>query len=243
MIVLFTDFGLSGPYLAQMQAVLIQQAPEVPVLDLMSDAPKFNPYASSILLAAYSRSFPVGTVFLCVVDPGVGSRRLPIVVQANSKFYVGPDNGLLGAVIKQSTESIAWQITYRPSTLSSSFHGRDLFAPVAAMLARGEEVPGKRIPIESLCMSRSEHSNTKNQLIYIDHYGNCITGLAAGELTTKQRLCVNSDRLSYARTFSEVEEGALFWYENSSDLIEIASNCGDAARILGVGIGTRVIPC
>ncbi|MDH5182656.1 MAG: SAM-dependent chlorinase/fluorinase [Gammaproteobacteria bacterium] len=243
MIVLFTDFGRSGPYLAQMQAVLIQQAPGIPVLDLMSNAPKFNPYASSLLLAAYGHSFPEGTVFLCVIDPGVGSERLPIVVKADGKFYVGPDNGLFEQVLKQSSTTMVWQITYSPTTISNTFHGRDIFAPVAAMIACGDKVPGNVICVEQLRSSRNENPNDKNQLIYIDHYGNCITGICAGELEHSKCLCINDHRISYARCFSEVEAGGLFWYENSSNLIEIAVNCGDAAENLGVRIGSRVIPC
>lgn len=243
MIVLFTDFGRTGPYIAQMQAVLIHQAPGIPVLELMSDAPRFNPLASSLLLAAYSQSFPSGTVFLCVVDPGVGSERLPIVVQADGKYFVGPNNGLFEQICKQSTNITLWEINYVSSSTSNTFHGRDIFAPVAAIIARGDKVPGNKLPIDKLVSTDMETTELKNQLVYIDHYGNCITGMVTGDISKTECLCVKSHKIPYARTFSDVESGSLFWYENSSNLIEIAANCDDASKILGVSIGSTVLPC
>lgn len=230
MIILFTEFGHSGPYLAQMQAVLIEQEPAIPVLEMMSDAPKFNPYASSILLAAYSRSFPVGTIFVCVIDPGVGSERLPVVVEADGKFYVGPDNGLFTQVVEHCANATSWIISYKTNSLCDTFHGRDVFAPVAAMIACGEVVPGKLIPTQQLYSSGMEESDSKNQIVYIDHYGNCIIAFLAGTLSLEQSICVNSHSLAYARTFADEEHGSAFWYENSSNLIEIAVNCGDASK-------------
>jgi S-adenosyl-L-methionine hydrolase (adenosine-forming) len=143
MIVLFTDFGLHGTYTGQLKAVLHQMAPGVPAIDLFADAPVGNPKASAYLLAAYAVWFPVGTVFLCVVDPGVGGRRPAIVLEADGRWYVGPGNGLFELVLRRAAKTRSWDIDWRPEHLSASFHGRDLFAPVAAMLARGEPPPGK----------------------------------------------------------------------------------------------------
>ena len=131
MIVLVTDFGLAGPYTGQVKAVLTQAAPGVPVIDLFADAPAGNAKASAYLLAAYAAWFPAGTVFLSVVDPGVGSERAPVVVEADGRWYVGPGNGLFELVRRRAAVSRCWEITWRPATLSNSFHGRDLFAPVA----------------------------------------------------------------------------------------------------------------
>lgn len=139
MIVLFTDFGLSGPYIGQMKAVLAREAPGVPLIDLFSDAPAFDPISSAYLLAAYAPEFPAGTVFLCVVDPGVGGERAALAVQADSRWFVGPDNGLMAVAAARAERSRRFfRIDWRPPSLSASFHGRDLFAPVAALLARGE---------------------------------------------------------------------------------------------------------
>ena len=143
MIVSFTDFGFHGPYTGQMKAVLHQMAPGVPVIDLFADAPVNNPKASAYLLAAYAAWFPPQTIFLCVVDPEVGGARPPVIVEADGRWYVGPGNGLFELVQRRASETRSWTIDWRPERLSASFHGRDLFAPVAAMLACGEPPPGR----------------------------------------------------------------------------------------------------
>ena len=140
MIVLFTDFGLAGPYTGQVMAVLHRVAPQVPVVSLFADAPSARPKPSAYLLAAYAAWFSLGTVFLCVVDPGVGSARRAVVAEADGRFYVGPDNGLFDLVLRRAAEARLWEITWRPERLSASFHGRDLFAPIAARLAAGETI-------------------------------------------------------------------------------------------------------
>jgi S-adenosyl-L-methionine hydrolase (adenosine-forming) len=134
MIALFTDFGLHGPYTGQMKAVLHQMAPTIPAIDLFADAPAGNPKASAYLLAAYAGWFQVGTVFLCVVDPGVGGTRPAIILEADGRWYVGPGNGLFELVRRRAKRTRSWDIDWQPERLSAS----DLFASVAAMLARGE---------------------------------------------------------------------------------------------------------
>ena len=132
MIFLFTDFGPAGPYLGQMEAVLRINAPGVDIINLVSDAPAGDPRLASYLLAALAADLPEGNVFLCVVDPGVGGERLPVALEADRRWFVGPDNGLLNTVAVRA-KRVAWQIiTWWPERLSASFHGRDLFAPVAA---------------------------------------------------------------------------------------------------------------
>jgi S-adenosylmethionine hydrolase len=143
MIALFTDFGLHGPYTGQMKAVLHQMAPGIPIIDLFADAPVGNPKASAYLLAAYATWFPVRTVFLCVVDPGVGGTRPSIFLEADGRWYIGPGNGLFELIQRRAQETRSWDIDWKPKHLSASFHGRDLFAPVAAMLARGDLPPGR----------------------------------------------------------------------------------------------------
>src|SRR5262249_35613023 len=143
MIVLFTDFGLTGPYTGQVKAVLQREAPGVPVVDLFADAPTANPRAAAYLLAAYSAWFDAGTIFLCVVDPGVGGARAPVIVEADGRFFVGPGNGLSEIVRRRARQARVFEITWQPPDLSATFHGRDLFAPVAARLGRGEAPAGE----------------------------------------------------------------------------------------------------
>ncbi len=129
MIVLFTDFGVAGPYVGQMKAVLYREAPGVPVVDLFADAPAARPKPSAYLLAAYAAWFPPGSVLLAVVDPGVGGSRAAVVVEADGRRYVGPDNGLFELVVRRAKTVRFRRISWRPRGLSASFHGRDLFAP------------------------------------------------------------------------------------------------------------------
>ncbi len=238
MIVLFTDFGEVGPYAGQVKAVLARNAPGVSVVDLLHDAPAFQAKPSSYLLAALIDVFPTETVFLCVVDPGVGGDRAAIVVEADGRWFVGPDNGLFEIVMRRANSISAWNITWRPESLSASFHGRDLFAPVAAMLAKDPAPPGDPIPVSSL--RRADWPDDLAEIIYIDNFGNAMTGLRARGLGTKTRLEAGGHTTVRFRTFSDLPSGGAFWYENSSGLAEIAVNQGRADRILGLGIGDPV---
>src|SRR5215831_8997082 len=167
MIVLFTDFGLQGPYTGQMKAVLHRMAPGVPIIDLFADAPAGNPKASAYLLAAYAEWFAAGTTFLCVVDPGVGGTRPPVMLEADGRWYVGPGNGLLELIERRAAKTRSWDIDFKPQRLSASFHGRDLFAPVAAMLARGEPPPGR--PRRDDADRRSDWPDDLAEIVYVDH--------------------------------------------------------------------------
>lgn len=236
MLVLMTDFGPTGPYMGQMQAVLYREAPGVPVVTLFNDAPRCNPRASAYLLAAYTNECPAGSVFLAVVDPGVGTTaRRPVMLQADGRWYVGPDNGLFELVRRRATTCRCWEITWRPSHLSASFHGRDLFAPVAARLARGETPPG-----ESMACSHNDWPDDLAEVIYVDHFGNAMTGLRAATVAPATLISAGGRQLCYARTFGAVAPGAAFWYENANGLIELAVNQGSAAQQLGLAIGARI---
>lgn len=238
MIVLFTDFGLHGPYAGQMKAVLAQMAPGIAVIDLFADAPVGNPKPSAYLLAAYAPWFPAGTVFLCVVDPGVGGTRPAIILEIDDRWYVGPGNGLFELVQRRAGKAQCFDITWKPERLSSSFHGRDLFAPVAAMLARGERPPGE--PRKNNVDRRPKWTDDLAEIVYVDHFGNAMTGLRATMLPEGTRLATSGQVLERANTFSDLLPGGAFWYENANGLAEIAVNQGRADRVLGLTIGTPV---
>ena len=238
MIVLFTDCGLHGPYTGQMKAVLHQMVPDTSVIDLFADAPAGNPKASAYLLAAYAVWFPTGTVFLCVVDPGVGGARPPVILEADGRSYVGPGNGLFELVQRRAATTRSWHIDWRPEHLSASFHGRDLFAPVAAMLARGEPAPGRPCPDDR--HRRVNWPDDLREVVYIDHFGNAITGVRSATLPSDARLAAVGRVFDRSRTFSDQATGATFWYENSNGLAGISVNLGRADRELGLAIGTPV---
>lgn len=237
MIALFTDFGLLGPYTGQMKAVLHEMAPGVPVIDLFADAPTGNPKAAAYLLAAYGMWFPAGTVFLSVVDPGVGGTRPAVFVEADGRWYVGPGNGLFELVQRRARKTQSWDIAWKPPLLSASFHGRDLFAPVAALLARGERPPGRR---RNTVDRQADWPDELAEVIYVDHYGNAMTGVRAATLPANARLVLAGRTLERARTFSDQPPGTAFWYGNSNGLAEIAVNQGRADRDLGLKIGTTI---
>jgi S-adenosyl-L-methionine hydrolase (adenosine-forming) len=238
MIVLFTDFGLDGPYTGQMKAVLHRMAPGIPVIDLFADAPVGNPKASAYLLAVYAEWFPVGTVFLCVVDPGVGGTRPAIIVEADGRWYVGPGNGLFELIQRRAGRTGSWDVDWKPDRLSASFHGRDLFAPVAAILARGEPPPGR--PHKNGEDRRADWPDELGEIVYVDHFGNAMTGLRAVVLPPNTRLATAGRVLERATTFSDRPLGAAFWYENSNGLAEIAVNQRRADHELGLAIGMPV---
>ena len=239
MIVLFTDFGHEGPYVGQIKAVLCREAPEAPVIDLLHDAPAHEPELAAYLLAAFVGEFPPDTVFLCVVDPGVGSeQRRPVVMEADGRWYVGPDNGLFDIVARRAGTARWWEIDEPPQRLSATFHGRDLFAPAAARIARGERPGGD--PRDGAARPGGDWPDDLARIVYIDRFGNAMTGLRAAALPADAGLEVAGRLLARARTFADVPPGAPFWYENSSGLAEIAVNRGRAADALGLSPGVAV---
>ena len=237
-IFLYTDFGAEGPYLAQVQAVLAAESPSVSVLNLLSNAPAGNPRPAAYLLAALAGTLPSGALVLGVVDPGVGGERLPIVVEAGRHRFVGPDNGLFSRAAARDPGARAWRIDWRPARLSASFHGRDLFAPVAARLAAGVDVPLTEVSLSQL--AGSEWPDELGEVVYADVYGNLLTGLRGDGLSDFAVLEAGGRRLRYARTFSAVPAGEAFCYRNSCGLIEIAVNGGSARERLGLGVGAIV---
>ncbi len=237
-IVLFTDFGSQDPYVGQVKAVLAQDAPGVPQVDLLNDVPVYNVRAAAHLLASLAPECPQGSVFLSVVDPGVGGPRAPVVVRADGYRFVGPDNGLLSVFAARAVDLEVFRIAWRPERLSSSFHGRDLFAPVAARIAAGTLPRGWLRPAKGLSVDFGAEDLA--EIIYVDHYGNAMTGLRAKRVPRNGKLVVNGESVGGARVFSDVPEGRAFWYENSQGLVEIAVNRANAAEKLDLEPGTEV---
>lgn len=238
-IALFSDFG-SDLYQGQMALVLHAMGVGIPVVSLMDDAPSFEPRYSAALLSALASRVPHGTLFLAVVDPGVGGERLPLAIRSGHHWFVGPDNGLFALVLKQSGPSEVRVVEWRPPQLSDSFHGRDLFAPIAARICSGEWHETRSLPADRLV--GAEWPADLPELIYIDHFGNAFTGLRASLVDRDSRLLVAGHHVGYARTFCEVPPGTPFWYENSLGLVEVAVNQGRADTLLGLRIGDAVRP-
>jgi len=237
---LFTDFGWSGPYVGEMKAVLAREAPVARLIDLMHDAPAFNPVASAYLLAALSRRFVAGDICLGVVDPGVGDEtRRVLIVEADGVYFVGPDNGLFALLAQRAGQVRCHEVSWRPQILSASFHGRDVFAPVAASLQSGRSIDAHSIPVDSLI--GFDYPDQLAEVIYVDHYGNAVTGLRADHYPGQAGLSFNGHRYPHAETFSKVAPGEIFWYGNSMGLIEIAVNQGSACELLALSVGSKFV--
>ncbi len=238
MIVLLTDFGPQGLYTGQVKAVLARDAPGVPIVDLISDLPAHDPRRASHLLAALIGEFARGSIFLCVVDPGVGSlARKAIALDCDGRWLVGPDNGLLDIAAARSRVARCYDIVWRPTRLSRTFHGRDLFAPVAAAIARNDQSWGE----ERLNWTGGTSPDVElDEVVYIDWFGNALTGRRAQTLDETDELEVCARVISFARTYSRVPIGTAFWYANSLGLVEVAVNQGSAAEALGIRVGSPI---
>lgn len=240
MILLFTDFGVNDFYVGQVRVAIRTHAPGAEVVDLLHSAPNFQIEASAHLLAALARHFPLGSVCLAVVDPGVGTSRDAVAMQADGKWYVAPDNGLLSVVAARSRNCDVLRIKWRPENLSHTFHGRDLFAPIAAWLDSGGVPPGKLERVAGLKIRLSDAD--LGEIIYFDHYGNALTGLQADTLPDHAVIGIGECMLSYAQVFADAVPGKPFWYRNSIGLVEIAQNGRSARDALGLKLGDAVRP-
>jgi S-adenosylmethionine hydrolase len=237
-IVLFSDFGSNDLYVGQVEAVLDRYAPGVRVIHLLHDAPPFRIEASAHLLAALSQKVPKGHVFMGVVDPGVGSDRAAVVMRADGRWFVGPDNGLFSVIAARATARQFWQIASATARLAPSFHGRDLFAPIAAAVAT-DDFPNSNVkPVAGLQVNLG--ADDLAQIVYIDHYGNAFTGVRAVNVAPAASIRIAGRTVPHARVFSAVAPGAAIWYENSIGLVELAVNQGSAAQAFGLAVGDAV---
>ncbi len=235
MIVLISDFGIRDPYLGQMQAVLLQSAPSTPFLTLFPELPSYAIQASAYLLAAYHHEFPADTVFLCVVDPGVGTERVPVAIRLEGRWFIGPDNGLFDVIKARADSYQQWRISYKPDSCSDTFHGRDIFAPVAALLAQGKPIPGELMDGDEIL--ERHWPDDLLQVVYNDHYGNAITGLRGIRVSIRDRFEVMGYELNYARTFGEVDVGSPFWHINANGLVEFSMNQANLAKAYELSVG------
>jgi len=175
---------------------------------------------------------------LAVVDPGVGGGRDAVTVRADGRYFVGPDNGLLSVLAARAEKRTVWTIAWRPRKLARSFHGRDLFAPIVAAIAR-DAFPGGRLERKPRLKVNFGPEDLA-EVIYVDHFGNACTGIRADSVSRRSRLVAGGHWIEYARVFSDAEPGAVFWYENSLGLVEIAANSASAAEKLGLRVGDSV---
>jgi S-adenosylmethionine hydrolase len=235
-VALLTDFGLADPWVGIMKGVIAGIAPEARMIDVTHGVPAQDVRAAALHLDAAWRYFPVGTAFLCVVDPGVGSARRPVVVRAADRLFVGPDNGLFGLL--PGAEARLLEAPWGLPDPSRTFQGRDLFAPAAARLcagARFEDVGrslGAPTPIDLPLPD-----GTRGQVLLVDRFGNLITNLPGRDVGVVR---IGGQSAPVAHTYASVERGALVAVTGSTGRLEVSVREGSAAERLALGVGARV---
>jgi S-adenosylmethionine hydrolase len=245
LVTLLTDFGTADSYVAEMRGVLLTRAPGVTLADLSHAIPPGNVAAAAYLLGRAWHRFPAGTIHLVVVDPGVGSGRAALVFEAAGHRFVGPDNGVFTPVLDQVAGRVL--SVPAPADASPTFHGRDLFAPAAAALARGAALDSLGEPLPTVPVRLPPRAPTfegkavVGEVISVDRFGNLVTNLTPAEVPPYAVLEVeDADVGPLRRGFSDVDVGQLVAYVGSGGQVEIAVRDGSAARRLGLGVGGRV---
>jgi S-adenosylmethionine hydrolase len=252
-ITLTTDFGLSDPYVGIMKGVILRIAPEVQIVDVTHDIRSYDITAAAFLVSSSYRYFPAGTIHVVVVDPGVGSARRPLAASARNQYFIAPDNGVLSFVLHAETRApfpTVYEITNDilfEHPVSRTFHGRDIFAPTAAHLARGTPIEsvGPRVVdfIErSFPEARSVGpSRLIGTVLRLDKFGNIITNLRRQDLHDHFFIRIGGFEVKrLCNSFSEVHPGELFAIEGSTGYIEIALNQGSAAERLNISVGGEI---
>jgi S-adenosyl-L-methionine hydrolase (adenosine-forming) len=258
-VALLSDFGSQDHYVGAMKGAVLSVCPEAQLVDVVHDLPAHDVEAGSFTLAAAVDAFPPGTVFLAVVDPGVGTSRRGLAVQTRAHRFVAPDNGLLTLVLADHPSAAVHAITNAGLfrfEVSATFHGRDVFGPVAGHLARGmpiEEVgpvakDPHRLPLPEV-RRRGEHE-WEGEVVHVDRFGNLTTNVSARDLEgilshfdsdpTEVVVVVEGAILPLVRTYADVVEGEAGALLGSSRRLEVAIHGGNASRILGAARGAAV---
>ena len=254
-ITLTTDFGTRDWFVGTMKGVILRIQPRATVVDITHEVPAGDIRAGAFALAAACRFFPKGTVHVAVVDPGVGSARRGIAIQTADYWFVGPDNGVLSwALVREKVRTIRALEgkAYFLSPVSRTFHGRDVFAPVAAHLSRGLAISKLGSAVKDFVQldwpePKARRGGIEGEVVYIDRFGNAITNLAAGLLPGQgtSRCEVHGRRgrrvCRLESFYQAVAPGKAVALTGSSGFVEIAVNGRSAAEALGLAVGSRVL--
>lgn len=255
-VTLTTDFGLADHYVGTMKGVLLNRCPHAQLIDVSHEIPPFAIAAGAYTISQAAPYFPAGTIHVIVVDPGVGTPRKPILVEALGQFFVAPDNGVLTLICAQDRSTTAWEITNRSLWMpapSNTFHGRDIFAPVAGALAAriagsGEVGPHlERIEkLPGLQPEQIDKETWRGTILSVDHFGNVITSFRAGSFPqiANQPFTLEAGEREirdFRATFGGAAPDCCFAYVGSGGYIEIGINQRSAAAFLGVRVGETAL--
>lgn len=251
---LLSDFGLKDPYVAEMKAVISSTCPASRIIGITHSVEKFNIKMAAFLLASASRYFPKGTIHVAVVDPGVGTKRSPILIETNNAYYIGPDNGVLMLAAQAEGIKHVYKITDKKLMLpkmSYTFHGRDVFAPAAAHLANGVKPHDfgpelRRYEVPRFAKVSFRANRLYGEVIHIDDFGNIITNITKKNLdkirakpkeTLNIKLKNAAMNLKFCAAYGDVPTNHSLVLIASHDFLEIATNQGNAAKKLRVRVG------
>jgi S-adenosyl-L-methionine hydrolase (adenosine-forming) len=254
---LLTDFGLEDPYAAQVKAVLATRAPRIPCIDISHGVRPHNILQAGFFLSASRAHFPAGTLFLSVIDPGVGTERAIVLLEQHDQLFLAPDNGLLTMLLEAEVPARSWLID--PASMadvqaSTTFHGRDLFAPLAARLVMGEEPfrigrphPPEQLVRLELAVPRVEGQRLVCSVLHVDRFGNAILSLAIEPwrdlLFSLPGLILLSGnrRIVPAATYAKIPGRDIGLLPGSQGHLELALRQRSAAALLGLDIGSEVV--
>lgn len=258
LVTLLTDFGTADYFVGALKGAILSVNARARIVDITHEIPAHDIQAGAFTLLAAYADFPPGTIHLSVVDPGVGSTRRPLLIETQSYFFVGPDNGLFSYVCEREQDVRVYQLTnekfFRPF-VSATFHGRDIFAPVAAALSNNvpPEAFGALVEdyarLAPLAPAREAGAAWLAEIIHIDRFGNLITNITRREMAGKEftrgaKLEIGGREISSFRQFYAEEAagaaGELFAIWGSAGFLEIAANCASAARLLRAERGQTV---
>jgi S-adenosylmethionine hydrolase len=254
---LLTDFGLKDPYVAEMKAVILSLCPNVHIIDISHLIEKFSVRMGAFILASASPYFPKGTIHVAIVDPGVGTKRRALLVETEEAFYIGPDNGVLMLAAKKQKIKHVYRMTnkqYMLPKVSHTFHGRDIFAPAAAHLAKGcrpndfgLEIKDYLVP--EFAETRLSQSELKGQVLHIDDFGNIITNISKNDLekidaaegsTLRIKLGKKVIAIRFGSAYGEVKAKTALALIGSHDFLEITLNQSSASKRFKSKIGDDV---
>ncbi len=250
-ITLTTDFGTKNGYVGAVKGVIKRINPEAEIVDITHDIESFDILGVSFTLNNFYRYFPQNTIHLAVVDPGVGSKRQPLLIKSEDFYFVGPDNGIFSFAIQNENITEIINLSnhkyhlYKPS---STFHARDIFAPVAAYLSLGVDVKEFGIPAREcsklvIPLPQMSRNGITGEIIHIDNFGNLITNIVAESFKVKRVIRIEIKRIEIDRisqSYFEIPENKIGAVIGSSGFLEIAMNQSSAENTLKANIGTRV---
>lgn len=251
-IALVTDFGTRDYFVGVMKGVILSINPRAQIVDITHEVPPQDVATGAFVLKAAYRWFPPGTIFLAVVDPGVGTERAPLIVKTRRYFFVGPDNGLLMPAAEEDGVEEVYRITARLPEVSKTFHGRDVFAPVAAYLSLGIEPRLLGVSVSTwrrleLPGARLEGKTLHSRVVYVDRFGNVYTGVREEVnrlASVGDFLCVETPsgvvRARYVETYGRASPGEAVLLINSEGYLELAMVMGNAAATYGLRPGDEL---